>query len=217
MQCRSDPRRRSIQSDDANPPAPTGGLFVEPFAEAGEHNTTGDLKGRAMLTLCPGPCLRPFHQSILRRELRMPTITQFTRFKSDKSEEMIRTAKQAKAIFEKHGAEFLRLSRIPHRRMGRRVADRLALPELGSIRQGAGEGGQRSRICEAVRQHVNVCDIDRPQHLRRRRTLTSTAPDGQAPAGSRRRALFARGSDVKGLRRRSWTAPRCASQRAKCR
>ena len=42
----------------------------------------------------------------------MPTITQFTRFKSDKSEEMIRTAKQAKAIFEKHGAEFLRLSRF---------------------------------------------------------------------------------------------------------
>src|SRR6266478_2846315 len=30
--------------------------------------------------------------------------------KSDKPEEMIKTAKQAKAIFEKHGAEFLRLS-----------------------------------------------------------------------------------------------------------
>ena len=34
-------------------------------------------------------------------------IVQFTRFKSDKPEEMIKTAKQAKAIFEKHGAEFL--------------------------------------------------------------------------------------------------------------
>jgi hypothetical protein len=45
-------------------------------------------------------------------ELRMPTITQFTRFKSDKAEEMVKTAKQAKAIFEKHGAEFLRMSRF---------------------------------------------------------------------------------------------------------
>lgn len=40
------------------------------------------------------------------------SITQFTRFRSDKSEEMIKTAKQAKAIFEKHGAEFLRMSRF---------------------------------------------------------------------------------------------------------
>ena len=42
----------------------------------------------------------------------MPTITSFTRFKSDKAEEMVKTAKQAKAIFEKHGAEFLRMSRF---------------------------------------------------------------------------------------------------------
>lgn len=39
-------------------------------------------------------------------------IVQFTRFKSDKPEEMVKTAKEAKAIFEKHGAEFLRLSRF---------------------------------------------------------------------------------------------------------
>src|SRR5712672_3638426 len=39
-------------------------------------------------------------------------IVQFTRFKSDKPEEMVKTAKQAKSIFEKHGAEFLRLSRF---------------------------------------------------------------------------------------------------------
>jgi hypothetical protein len=39
-------------------------------------------------------------------------ITQFTRFKSDKPEEMVTRAKQAKTIFEKHGAEFLRLSRF---------------------------------------------------------------------------------------------------------
>ena len=39
-------------------------------------------------------------------------IVQFTRFKSDKPEEMVKTAKQAKTIFAKHGAEFLRLSRF---------------------------------------------------------------------------------------------------------
>jgi hypothetical protein len=39
-------------------------------------------------------------------------IVQLTRFKSDKSDEMVKTAKQAKAIFEKHGAEYLRLSRF---------------------------------------------------------------------------------------------------------
>ena len=37
-------------------------------------------------------------------------IVQFTRFKSDKPEEMVKTAKQAKAIFD--GAEYLRLSRF---------------------------------------------------------------------------------------------------------
>src|SRR5258707_14746999 len=46
-----------------------------------------------------------------RREYVM-AIVQFARFKTDKPEEMIKTAKQAKAIFEKHGAEFLRLSRF---------------------------------------------------------------------------------------------------------
>jgi hypothetical protein len=40
------------------------------------------------------------------------SIVQFTRFKSDKAEEMVKIAKQAKAIFEKHGVEFLRLSRF---------------------------------------------------------------------------------------------------------
>ena len=39
-------------------------------------------------------------------------ITQMTRFKSDKTEEMIKNARNAKAILEKHGAEFLRLSRF---------------------------------------------------------------------------------------------------------
>jgi hypothetical protein len=39
-------------------------------------------------------------------------ITSFTRFKSDKTEEMVKAAKQAKKLVEKHGAEFLRLSRF---------------------------------------------------------------------------------------------------------
>ena len=39
-------------------------------------------------------------------------IVQFARFKSDKPEEMVKAAKQGKEIFEKHGAEFLRLSRF---------------------------------------------------------------------------------------------------------
>src|SRR5258705_10532688 len=46
------------------------------------------------------------------REDDVMAIVQFTRFKSDKPEEMVKTATQAKAIFEKHGAEFLRLSRF---------------------------------------------------------------------------------------------------------
>jgi hypothetical protein len=40
------------------------------------------------------------------------SITQLTRFKSDKAEEMVKAAKQAKKLFEKHGAEWLRLSRF---------------------------------------------------------------------------------------------------------
>src|SRR5271155_2626796 len=40
------------------------------------------------------------------------SITQLTRFKSTNSEEMIKAAKQAKTLFEKHGAEWLRLSRF---------------------------------------------------------------------------------------------------------
>ena len=40
------------------------------------------------------------------------SIVQLTRFKSDKSEEMVKTAKAAKAIFEKHGVEFFRMSRF---------------------------------------------------------------------------------------------------------
>jgi hypothetical protein len=53
--------------------------------------------------------LRPLNTSDTREEFQM-SIVQFTRFKSDDAEEMVKTAKQAKTILEKHGAEFLRLS-----------------------------------------------------------------------------------------------------------
>lgn len=39
-------------------------------------------------------------------------VVQLTRFKSDNHDEMVKTAKQAKVIFERHGAEYLRLSRF---------------------------------------------------------------------------------------------------------
>jgi hypothetical protein len=39
-------------------------------------------------------------------------IIQFTRIESSNADEVLKTAKQAKAIMEKHGAEFLRLSRF---------------------------------------------------------------------------------------------------------
>ena len=40
------------------------------------------------------------------------SIVQFARFKSDNAEQVIKNARIAKKIFEKHGAEFLRLSRF---------------------------------------------------------------------------------------------------------
>jgi hypothetical protein len=47
--------------------------------------------------LSPERSLRPLinRKKIEGKEQRMPTITQFTRFKSDKAEEMVKTAKQA--------------------------------------------------------------------------------------------------------------------------
>ena len=40
------------------------------------------------------------------------SIVQFTRFKGGDPEQVIKNARVAKQIFEKHGAEFLRLSRF---------------------------------------------------------------------------------------------------------
>jgi hypothetical protein len=45
------------------------------------------------------------------------SITQLTRFKSSNSEEMIKAGKQAKTLFEKHGAEWLRLELAPEKRL----------------------------------------------------------------------------------------------------
>jgi len=40
------------------------------------------------------------------------SVVQFTRFKADDREQVIKNARAAKQIVEKHGAEFLRLSRF---------------------------------------------------------------------------------------------------------
>ena len=103
----------------------------------------------------------------------MPTITQFTRFKSDKAEEMVKTAKQAKAIFEKHGAEFLRMSRFHTGMWAGEWFDCHALRQLGSVWQDAGEGSKRPGICEAVCTYSYLCRTNGPQHQRRRRSLTA--------------------------------------------
>ena len=42
----------------------------------------------------------------------MPTVTSFTRIKSDDAEGTVKNLKEAKKITEKHGAEFLRVSRF---------------------------------------------------------------------------------------------------------
>ena len=42
----------------------------------------------------------------------MPAISQLTRYKSKNHDEMVKAAKQAKAIYERHGAELFRVSRF---------------------------------------------------------------------------------------------------------
>ena len=88
-------------------------------------------------------------------------IVQFTRFKSDKPEEMIKTAKQAKAIFEKHGAEFLRLSRFHTGTWAGEflISTRYSSSEVYGKVQEALEG---RGIREAIRAHSYHCRIDGP-------------------------------------------------------
>ena len=89
-------------------------------------------------------------------------IVQFARFKSDKPEEMIKTARQAKAIFEKHGAEFSSAFPVSHRSMGRGVSGHYALCQLGSVRKGTGGSGKGRSIRKALRAHSYLCHIDGP-------------------------------------------------------
>ena len=65
------------------------------------------------------------------------SIVQFTRFKSGDREQVIQNARAAKQIVEKHGAEFLRLSRF-HTGVGGRMADYYAMRQLGRFRQTTG-------------------------------------------------------------------------------
>ena len=88
-------------------------------------------------------------------------IVQFTRFKSDKPEEMIKTAKQAKAIFEKHGAEFLRLSRFHTGMWAGKLLSLHAIPVGKCTERYRGRGKGRS-IHKDVREHSHLCRIEGP-------------------------------------------------------
>jgi hypothetical protein len=79
----------------------------------------------------------------------MPTVTSFTRIKSDKAEEMVKIAKEAKKIVEKHGAEFLRVSRF---HTGPWIGDWLVVVRYpGSTWQGAGGNGEGPGLGEVAR------------------------------------------------------------------
>jgi hypothetical protein len=61
-------------------------------------------------------------------------ITQLTRFKSNNAEEMIKAAKEAKKLFEKHGAEWLRLSRFHSGEFTGQWLGAFTILQLGSLR-----------------------------------------------------------------------------------
>ena len=62
---------------------------------------------------------------------------------------------------------------VSHRRVGRRVAHHDALLELGSLWKGAGGSGEGRGIREADDTYSYLCRTKRPQHRRRRRSLTT--------------------------------------------
>jgi hypothetical protein len=81
---------------------------------------------------------------------------------------MIKTAKQAKAIFEKHGAKFLRLSRFHNGEW--LVSTRYSSWEVyGKVQEGVAKD-------EAFRQAVGtynyLCRTNGAQHRRRHRSLS---------------------------------------------
>lgn len=90
------------------------------------------------------------------------SITQFTRFKSDKTEEMIKNAKNAKTIFEKHGAEFLRVSRF---HAGPRAGDWLVVTRYANweVYGKAQEGlAKDPAYAKADGKHGIHCPVDGP-------------------------------------------------------
>ena len=101
-------------------------------------------------------------------------IVQFTRFKSDKPEEMVKTAKQAKAIFEKHGAEYLRLSRFHAGAWAGEwlVVTRYASWEVyGKVQEAVAKDEAFAKLYANT---AYLCRIEGPQHRCRRRSLTTS-------------------------------------------
>jgi hypothetical protein len=85
---------------------------------------------------------------------------------------MIKTAKQAKTIFEKHGAEFLRMSRFHTGAWAGEwlIVTRYASWEVYGKTQEA--VAKDEGIREALGTYSYLCPTDWPQHLRGRRSLT---------------------------------------------
>jgi hypothetical protein len=93
-------------------------------------------------------------------------ITSMTRFKSDKTEEMVKKATQANKIVEKHVAEFLRMSRF---HIGQWVGERLVVARyssweaFGKAQEGLAKDAARAEVdracsyrCPADRPHITV-------------------------------------------------------------
>ncbi|MGY4488413.1 hypothetical protein ACVWWR_007604 [Bradyrhizobium sp. LM3.2] len=74
-------------------------------------------------------------------------IVQFTRFKTDKAEEMVQLIRRAKKIFEKHGAEFLRLSRFHTGAWTGELLVATRYSSWGGLRQSAGGRGKGPGVC----------------------------------------------------------------------
>ena len=85
-------------------------------------------------------------------------IVQFTRFKSDNPEEMVKNVKQAKAIFESMGPNIFGFpgSTLAH---GPESARSHALFQLGSVRKGAGGGGKGRSLREAASKYATFAEL----------------------------------------------------------
>jgi hypothetical protein len=83
---------------------------------------------------------------------------------------MIKNAKNAKTIFEKHGAEFLRVSRSTPAR-GLESGQLLRATPVGKCMASCRGGGKGPGIREAFGTYSYHCPTDGPQHHGRRRSL----------------------------------------------